>query len=198
MENKALERLARGIQRCQKCERSQTRRHVVPGEGDPSSGMLLMGEAPGKKEDKTGRPFVGRAGDYLEKILSLHNLDRNQVFITSVLKCYHPQSPKKKQIEECLLWSSRQIDSLNPKLILVMGRWAAWALLGMENLEGVPKLLTRKGRNWVVTCHPAAAMRFPDRDREFQKGFKIFASKAAELDLRRILPSKTKGKSAKN
>jgi len=194
MDNKSLERLARGIQHCQKCERSQTRRHAVPGEGDPSSGLLLIGEAPGKKEDQTGRPFVGRAGQYLEKILSLHNLDRNQVFITSVLKCYHPRSPKNKQIEACLPWSFRQIESLNPKLILVMGRWAAWALLGMKNLEGVPNLLTRKGRNWVVTCHPAAAMRFPARDREFRKGFKIFASKAAELDLWRAPSPKTKGK----
>lgn len=189
-----MERLARGIQLCQKCERSQTRRHAVPGEGSPNSGMLLLGEAPGKKEDQTGQPFVGRAGDYLEKILSLHNLDRNQVFITSVLKCYHPQSPKKKQIEECLPWSSHQIDSLNPKLILVMGRWAAWALLDIDTLKDVPKGLIREGRNWVVTCHPAAAMRFPDRDREFRKGCKVFASKAAEMGLLRVSPPETKGK----
>jgi len=189
-----LEKLARGIHHCQRCERSQTRKYTVPGEGNPNSGMLLLGEAPGRKEDKTGRPFVGRAGDYLEKILSLHHLDRNQVFITSVLKCYHPQSPKKTQIEECLSWSFGQIELLNPKLILVMGRWAAWAFLDLNTLKDSPKVLTREGRTWIVTCHPAAAMRFPARDREFRKGFKIFASNAAELDLWRAPSPKTKGK----
>ncbi len=184
-----MESLARGIQHCQKCERSKTREHAVPGEGDPDSGLLLVGEAPGKREDRTGRPFVGRTGDYLEKILSVHDLNRNQVFITSVLKCYHPKPPKKSQIEECWSWSLRQIASLDPKLILVMGRWAAWTLLDMDKLKGIPKILTRKGREWIVTCHPAAAMRFPDRDREFREGFEIFAAKAGKM---KLLPNSPK------
>ncbi len=183
MTKESLNRLARRIQQCQKCERSQTRIHTVPGEGDLASAMILLGEAPGRKEDQTGRPFVGRAGNYLDKILSQNNLDRNQVFITSVLKCYHPRSPKKSQIEKCMPWSLRQIEDLNPRLILVMGRWAAWALAGMDNLEDVPRVLTRDQRVWIVTCHPAAAMRFPERDKEFRKGINIFASKAVELGL---------------
>lgn len=145
--------------------------------------MLLVGEAPDKKEDRSGRPFVGRAGDYLEKILSQNHLDRKQVFVTSVLKCYHPGAPQKKQIDICLPWTLRQIESLEPKLILVMGRWAARALLDWQNLEGIPQTLTRKGITWAVICHPAAAMRFPERDKEFRKGFKLFASLAAELGL---------------
>ncbi|MFP4083032.1 MAG: uracil-DNA glycosylase [Candidatus Aminicenantes bacterium] len=184
MDRKSLERLAKKIQHCQKCERSQARTHAVPGEGYPNSGMLLVGEAPGKKEDHTGQPFVGRAGDYLNKILSSYNLDRNQVFITSVLKCYHPRPPKKQQIKKCLPWSHHQIEALNTKLILVMGRWAAWAFLGIQKLEGIPKVLSWKGINCVVACHPAAAMRFPHRDREFREGFKIFVARAAEMDLR--------------
>ena len=144
--------------------------------------MLLVGEAPGKKENRTGRPFVGRSGDYLDKILISHDLDRSQVFITSVLKCYHPRAPKKSQIQKCLSWTLHQIDSLNPKLILVMGKWAAWALLGMENLGGVPIVLSREGIQWVITCHPAAAMRFPQRDREFRQGCLQFVSKAAQLN----------------
>ncbi len=165
------------------CERNRTRRHAVPGEGDPGSGILLLGEAPGKKEDESGRPFVGRAGNYLEHILSYHGLKRDQVFITSILKCYHPEPPERTQVKRCLPWTLRQIDALNPGLVLVMGRWAAWAVLGMENLKNVPLALTREGRNWVVTCHPAAAMRFPERDKEFREGFRIFASRAAELSL---------------
>jgi uracil-DNA glycosylase family 4 len=183
MTKESLNGLARGIQHCQECERSQTRNHAVPGEGDPASGMILLGEAPGKKEDQTGRPFVGRAGNYLDRILSQNDLERDRVFITSILKCYHPRPPRKNQIEKCLPWSLRQIEALNPKLILVMGRWAAWALAGMKNLGDVPKVLNKEGSVWIVTCHPAAAMRFPERDEEFRKGVKIFTSKAAESDL---------------
>ncbi len=193
MDKESLESLGAKICRCRRCERSETRRYAVPGEGDPASGMLLVGEAPGKNEDRTGRPFVGRAGNYLRQILSHHNLDRNHVFITSVLKCYHPRAPKKRQILECLSWSSEQIQSLDPKLILVMGKWAAWSLLGLENLEGIPKVIDRERRIWVVTCHPAAAMRFPERDKEFREGCRIFAVKAAELDLRRF-PSEGKNR----
>lgn len=180
---KNIDSLARGIQRCQRCERSQTRKHAVPGEGDPGSKMLLVGEAPGKKEDRTGRPFVGQAGDYLEKVLLQHGTDRKQVFTTSVLKCYHPESPQKKQIHTCLPWTRRQIESLDPKLVLVMGRWAAWALLDRENLEGILQSLSRERISWVVTCHPAAAMRFPERDKEFREGFRLFVSKAEDLGL---------------
>jgi len=183
-EKESLERLARGIQHCRKCKRNQTRKHAVPGEGSRESGMLLVGEAPGKKEDHTGRPFVGRAGDYLDKILHSEELNRNRMFITSVLKCYHPRSPKKLQIQKCLPWTLCQFESLNPKLVLVMGRWAAWALLGWDNLSGVPRVLTRKGKHWVVTCHPAAAMRFPKRDEEFREGCALFAFKAGQLGLR--------------
>jgi DNA polymerase len=180
MDKESLERIEARIRRCRKCERSQIRRYAVPGEGNAASGLLLVGEAPGKNEDRTGRPFVGRAGSYLQRILSHHNLDRNQVFITSVLKCYHPRAPRKSQIIECLPWLSGQIESLDATLILVMGKWAAWSLLGMKNLEGVPKVIDRERRIWVVTCHPAAAMRFPERDQEFREGCKIFTAKAAE------------------
>jgi uracil-DNA glycosylase family 4 len=183
MKRESLEKLAKGIQRCRGCERNLTRLKAVPGEGDTSSRLILVGEAPGKKENRTGRPFMGRAGYYLDKILMSNDLDRNRVFITSVLKCYHPLPPKKHHLLKCIPWSLRQIDSLQPELILVVGRWAAWALLDMENLEGVPRILVREGKHWVVTCHPAAAMRFPRRDREFRQGCTLFASKAAQLNL---------------
>jgi uracil-DNA glycosylase family 4 len=184
MEKISLEKLAKEIQYCRICERNLTRDRAVPGEGPPVSGMLLVGEAPGKKEDRAGSPFVGRSGKYLDKILLSNGLERNRMFITSVLKCYHPGSPKKHQLRKCLPWSLQQIDSLDPLLILIMGRWAAWALLGIEKLEDLPRVLTIDGKWWVVTCHPAAAMRFPRRNWEFRKGCSLFASKAAELDLR--------------
>jgi DNA polymerase len=164
-----LEKLAQGIQRCQRCERSKTRIHAVPGEGDPRANILLLGEAPGKQENKTGHPFVGRAGVYLDKVLSDHKLKRDHLFITSILKCYHPRVPKKSQIKKCRDWTFQQIKVVNPKLILVMGRHAAWGLLEMDFLGKEPIHGIWKGIPCLITCHPASAMRFPQRHQQFTK-----------------------------
>ncbi len=113
MMNSVFEKITRGIQHCQRCERSQTRHHVVPGEGPRNARVLLVAEAPGKNEDKTGRPFTGRAGRYLDKILQEYEIDRTLVFITSVLKCYHPDPPKHVQMQICHTWTEKQV-TLNP------------------------------------------------------------------------------------
>jgi DNA polymerase len=144
----------------------------VPGDGLADANLVLLGEAPGKKEDRSGKSFVGRAGAYLDKIFHSHSLDRNTVFITSVLKCYHPDSPKKPQIEACLSWTEKQIELLQPEIILVMGRAAEQGLFG-KRTDGKSEL-NWKGIPCVVTCHPAAAMRFPRRHKQFEQDFKRF------------------------
>ena len=98
----SLEKLDNGIRHCRRCERCLTRMYAVPGEGSANARIVLFGEAPGKNEDITGRPFVGRAGKYLDKIFREHKVDREEIFITSILKCYHPKPPKKSQIVSCL------------------------------------------------------------------------------------------------
>jgi uracil-DNA glycosylase family 4 len=157
------------ILHCRRCDRSRTRRHAVPGEGNLRPGIVLLGEAPGKKEDRTGRPFVGRAGTYLEKVLAHHGVTRQDVFITSILKCYSPKPPRRAQIEACRPWTEGQLEALRPELVLVMGRFAAYGLLGLDGLPRRPA-----GRKWrdvpcIVTCHPAAAMRFPERNLQFRR-----------------------------
>ena len=169
----SLENLTQAIQRCQRCERSKTRIHAVPGECGPSADIFFLGEAPGKQENKTGQPFVGRAGIYLDKILADHNLKRDRLFITSILKCYHPNSPKKSQIKECRPWTFHQIESVNPKLILVMGRHAAWGLLKIDFLGKEPIQGEWKGIPYIITCHPASAMRFPQRNKQFHSTFSM-------------------------
>jgi len=169
----SLKKLTQEIRRCQKCERSKTRILAVPGEGDPRADILFLGEAPGKQENKTGQPFVGRAGIYLDKILADHKLKRDRLFITSILKCYHPSSPKKSQINECRIWTFLQIESVNPKVILVMGRHAAWGLLKIDLLGKDPIQGEWKDIPSIVTCHPASAMRFPQRHEQFIKAIFI-------------------------
>jgi len=172
--NEKIGRIGRGIARCQRCERSRTRIHSVPGEGRIDTGRLFIGEAPGKKEDGIGRPFVGRAGTYLDKVLEEKGVARRNIFITSILKCYHPRQPQKKQIQSCISWTREQIDVIGPKAVLVMGLTAAQALFCLEDLKHAPRMLKLEGVPCVVTCHPAAAMRFPERDRQFRQGFEMF------------------------
>jgi uracil-DNA glycosylase family 4 len=169
----SLRKLTKEIRRCQRCERSKTRILAVPGEGSPRADILLLGEAPGKQENKTGQPFVGRAGIYLDKILADHKLKRERLFITSILKCYHPNSPKKSQIKICKIWTLLQIEAVNPKVILVMGRHAAWGLFKIDLLSKDPIQGEWKGIPSIVTCHPASAMRFPQRHEQFIKATSI-------------------------
>lgn len=111
---KIISRISHDIQRCRRGERADTRDHAVPGEGSSDSKVMFLGEAPGQKEDHSGRPFVGRAGMYLDKIFHSHSLERKSVYITSVLKCYHPGSLKNEQIKSRLAWTDKQIEVIQP------------------------------------------------------------------------------------
>ena len=174
---KQLSNISPGIQRCRRCDRANTRDNTVPGEGNSDSKILLLGEAPGRKENHSGRPFVGRAGNYLDKIFLSHSIERMSVYITSVLKCYHPDSPKKYQIKSCMPWMEKQIEILQPELILVMGRTAEYGLFNKKR-KNEDTLVHWKGIPCIVTCHPAAAMRFPDRDKQFKHDFHILVRMA--------------------
>ena len=169
-----LDALGRGIRHCVRCERCHTRRHAVPGEGAARCRALLLGEAPGKIEDELGRPFVGRTGQWLDRLFLEHGVVRDDVFITGILKCYHPEPPKPHQIVACKPWTLQQIGVLKPRLILVMGLAAASGMLGMKAL-GEKELVTEwQGIPCVVTCHPTAAMRFPRSGERFRRDFRRF------------------------
>jgi len=163
---KTINELFRGIRRCRKCERCRTRRLAVPGEGAAGRRIVLLGEAPGKTEDQLGRPFVGRTGRYLDKVFAELGIARDGFFITSILKCYHPEPPRDHQIEACRPWTVQQIAAVRPRAILVMGLAAAAGLLGLEKLVEEP--VTWEGITCVVTVHPAAGMRFPKRNARFR------------------------------
>ena len=125
--------------------------------------VFFVGQAPGREEDKAGRPFVGRAGQYLNKMLDEIGLKREDVFITSVVKHYPPKNrmPKADEIEACRPYLLRQLEVVNPKIIVLMGKIAA-------KMKNEPVL---KRRKVIVTVHPAAAMRFPKMAKRMENDF---------------------------
>ncbi|MCF7800403.1 MAG: uracil-DNA glycosylase [Candidatus Marinimicrobia bacterium] len=151
------------IENCQKCPLGKSRTHFVFGVGNPNADLMLVGEAPGRDEDLQGIPFVGRAGQLLDKILVAINLSRDEVFIANVLKCRPPNNrdPLPEEVEQCEPYLRHQIALIKPKLIVALGRVAAKTLLRMEDtLKNMrQKAFTYEGVDLRVTYHPAALLR---------------------------------------
>ena len=152
------------IRNCLKCDLGKTRKKFVFGVGDFNASLLLVGEAPGEQEDLSGEPFVGRAGKLLDKMLSAINRSReNDVFICNVLKCRPPENrdPSKEEISKCEPYLVNQIDLIQPKLIVALGRVAGKTLLGVDkSLKDMRNTIhSYHGTNLIVTYHPAALLR---------------------------------------
>ncbi len=147
------------ISRCQLCPLYKKAHNAVPGEGPPNARIFLVGQAPGREEDRTGKPFVGRAGKYLTKQLAEIGIDRKKVFITSVVKHFPPANrmPTRNEVNACLPYLLEQIEIVNPKIVVLMGRLA-------KSIRKEPVL---NGRRIIMAPHPAAAMRFPQLKKRF-------------------------------
>jgi uracil-DNA glycosylase family 4 len=126
-----LEKIAEEVSQCRKCGLGSLRTNAVPGEGDPNARIMFVGEGPGADEDAQGRPFVGRAGQLLEKIITAMGLKRSEVFIGNVIKCRPPENrdPRADEIINCLPYLQRQIEIINPEIIIALGAHAARTLL---------------------------------------------------------------------
>ncbi|GAI52042.1 unnamed protein product, partial [marine sediment metagenome] len=122
----ALTELYEEIENCQGCELARYRIKVVPGEGDEDAELLFIGEAPGWHEDQQGRPFVGPAGGFLEQLLASIKLTREQVYIANVIKCRPPSNrdPLPSEIQACRKWLDRQIEIIQPRMIITLGRYS--------------------------------------------------------------------------
>ena len=155
----------RAICECQTCPLGRTRTKFVFGVGNPHAGIMFIGEAPGREEDLKGEPFVGRAGQLLDKILAAINLTRQDVYIANILKCRPPENrdPLPEEVAACLPYLLQQIKIIQPKLICCLGRIAAQFLLDTKaplgKLRG--QFLDFYGMKLLVTYHPAALLRFP-------------------------------------
>ena len=162
---RSLEEIAETVRKCTRCDLYKTATKAVPGEGDPNAELVCVGEAPGAKEDETGRPFVGQAGQLLTKILAAIDLTREQVFICNVLKHRPPgnRNPLPEEVEACSPYLIRQLELINPKVIVAFGTFAAQTLLQTKTPLGQLRGLVHRyhGIPLIVTYHPAALLRNP-------------------------------------
>jgi uracil-DNA glycosylase family 4 len=161
----SLEAIAKQVKKCMLCSLHATAINPVPGEGSPSAELVCVGEAPGAKEDETGRPFIGQAGQLLTKILAAIDLTREQVFICNVLKHRPPgnRNPLPEEVEACSPYLIRQLELIKPKVIVAFGTFAAQTLLNTKTPLGQLRGLVHQyhGIPLVVTYHPAALLRNP-------------------------------------
>jgi uracil-DNA glycosylase len=161
-----LAQLAETVKGCQKCNLAETRLNVVFGEGNPSAALAVIGEAPGAEEDASGRPFVGRSGQLLDKILLAAGFARQEVYICNIVKCRPPgnRNPLQDEIKNCMPWLLGQLQIVKPKVILILGKVAANTIfenqLSLGSMRG--KVTKWNEYDCFITYHPAALLRNPN------------------------------------
>lgn len=156
-----LKEIAAAAAVCTRCPLHNSREHSVPGEGPAQADLMFIGEGPGYHENKTGRPFVGAAGKFLDELLASIGLDRSKVFITNVVKCRPPNNrdPLPEELAACDAYLQQQIAAINPKVIVTLGRFSMAKFLPgvkISAVHGKPKRVD--GRLVVPMFHPAAAL----------------------------------------
>jgi len=171
----ALGAIAAEVRDCTRCRLHETRTRAVPGEGDPSTEVVFVGEGPGFNEDREGRPFIGRAGDLLVKLLASIGWQRSDVFITNVVKCRPPENrdPLPDEIAACSAYLTRQLEILDPAVVVTLGRFSMARFLPGAKISQVhgtirPADPETGARNALVLAmyHPAAALRTQAIERE--------------------------------
>jgi len=167
----ALDAIFQDLGDCKRCSLSQTRNHLVFGQGSPSAELMFVGEAPGRDEDLQGVPFVGRAGQLLTKIIAAMGKTREEVYIANILKCRPPQNrnPNPDEIRVCSPFLKRQIAAIQPRVVCALGTFAAQTMLNTDTsigrLRGRPHPLNETCV-LVPTYHPAYLLRSPAKKRE--------------------------------
>ena len=155
-----LEQLDEQIRNCRKCRLWQGAKHAVPGEGSATAKVMLVGQNPGAEEDEAGKPFVGRAGKFLNKVLAKNGFRREELFVTNIVKHMSPKNrkPLPDEVAACAPYLEQQIKTVKPKFVVLMGA-VAWQAPRVEGVE------------YVETVHPSAAMRFTKMRKRFEEDF---------------------------
>jgi len=190
----ALEAIAADVRVCRNCRLHETRTRAVPGEGNPDTEVVFVGEGPGFHEDRLGRPFVGRAGDLLTKYLGTLRWGRDEVFITNVVKCRPPDNrdPEPDEIAACAPYLQRQLEVLDPALIVTLGRHSLGRFMPGERISqahgtvrpidpatGAPNALG------FALYHPAAALRSTEVERQSYADVALIPAALLEARARR-------------
>ena len=176
--------LAEQVRTCQRCRLAQTRLNAVPGEGPEDAPIVLIGEGPGFYEDRQGRPFVGRSGELLEKLLASIGLTRRDVFIANVVKCRPPDNrdPLPDEIEACRPYLDRQIELIQPRLVITLGRISMARYFPGQSITRIHGQIKWDGATgYVPMFHPAAALRNPQWMAAIRADFVQLARLVAEL-----------------
>lgn len=166
-----LARLAREVAGCTLCELCRSRSRTVFGVGDPRARWMVVGEGPGEQEDRQGEPFVGPAGKLLDNMLRAAGFERGDVYIANIVKCRPPgnRDPRPEEVASCFPYLRAQIELVQPRLILALGRVAAQNLLGVDTplgrMRGRVYQVAATGTPVVVTYHPAYLLRSPQHKR---------------------------------
>lgn len=195
-----LEALYSAIKVCPDCDLCKTRTRAVPGEGSPTAEIMFVGEGPGFNEDQQGRPFVGAAGKFLDELLASIGQARSSVYITNVLKCRPPSNrdPLPNEVEACRKYLLRQIELINPKLIVTLGRFSLAWFFPNDRIGKVRGQLRRLGdRHLYHIYHPAAALHAGNLRKVIQEDFaKIPAALAKARESEAVAMAVTAGATA--
>ena len=182
---KQMEALHRECENCQRCALADTRTNLVFGDGNPNTGIILIGEGPGEQEDLTGIPFVGRGGQLLDQMLDIIGLDRSRYYICNIVKCRppHNRDPLNTEQDACIGWLERQISIVQPKLIICLGRIAACRIIRSDyRITREHGTWAQKDGVWMTAIyHPAALLRDEMKRPETFDDLKSIQSKIREL-----------------
>ena len=174
----SLDEVAQAVRDCADCPLHRGRTNAVPGEGSPWAELMFIGEGPGFHEDRQGRPFVGPAGQLLEGLLASIGTNRNDVFIANMVKCRPPDNrdPEPTEIAACKKYLDRQIELIDPKLIVTLGRFSLGRFFPGESITRARgKLREKDGRHIFPVLHPAAALRRPELRKTLVEDFRAIA-----------------------
>ena len=169
-----LKSVADQVMVCTDCKLHASRKLAVPGEGPANAELMFIGEGPGFHENEQGRPFVGAAGSFLEELLASIGMKRDQVYITNIVKCRPPgnRDPLTQEIEACSGYLDRQIRTINPKVVVTLGRFSMARFIPNARISAIHGRAQRLGGRTVVAMyHPAAALHQPSLRRTIEQDF---------------------------
>ena len=171
-----LEELKNNINNCQKCKLCKTRQNIVFGEGNPEAEIMFIGEGPGGDEDKQARPFVGKAGQLMDKAFDVVGIKREEVYIANIVKCRppHNRDPEEDEVNACMDYLRNQVMIIKPKIIVLLGRIALRNILGEEYKITASRgnWIEKKGIFYMPTWHPAALLRDETKKIDFLEDLK--------------------------
>ena len=181
-----LEELKQSFKECKKCKLCTTRQNIVFGVGNPKAEIMFIGEGPGADEDRQGEPFVGKAGQLMNKAFDVVGIKREDVYIANIVKCRppHNRDPEKDEITACMNYLRNQVMIIKPKIIVLLGRIALQNILGEEYriTASRGKWIEKKGIMYMPTWHPAALLRDETKKIDFLEDLKKVVNRDVLFD----------------